>query len=99
MSIWDKWAERVYSESDLGRSIATSGAGAAGLIIYLFSNDFAIAAFSAIIVFPALRLLASSIHRKSENLTKLKNQEDGMQRLYARLSSEEKAVVAAFLKA
>ena len=99
MSIWDKWAERIYSEADIGRSIATSGAGAVGLIIYLLSSDFAIAAFSAIIVFPAIRLLASFLHQRAENLAKLKNQKDGIQRIYARLSPGEREVVAAFLKA
>jgi len=51
--MFDKIVERLYSEIDSARSIATSGAGVGGLLIYLMQRDWVIAAFSAVIVFPS----------------------------------------------
>jgi len=99
MKIWDKWVERIYTETDLGRSVATSSAGLLGLLLYLRTSDIAIAAFSALIVFPVVRVLVSSVHRRSERLAKLKGQEHGIQRLYDRLSAQEKEVISAFVGA
>lgn len=97
--MWDKWAERIYSETDRGRSVATSFAGLVGLALYLLTSDLAIAGFSAVIVFPVVRVLVSSVHSKSERLAKLKAQEDGIQRLYDRLGPKEKAVLFVFVEA
>lgn len=99
MKMWDKWAERIYAETDLGRSVATSAAGLVGLVLYLFTSDIAIAGFSALILFPVVRVLASSAHSKSQRLAKLKAQEDGLQKLYDRLSPEEKNVISVFVVA
>lgn len=88
--MWDRWVERIYSGTDLGRSVATSSAGIAGLALYLLTSDIAIAGFSAVIIFPVVRVLASSAQRKAERVAKLKAQENGIQRLYGRLSPEEK---------
>jgi len=97
--MWDKWVERIYSETDLGRSLATSSAGVVGLLLYLLTSDIAIAGFTALIIFPVVRVLASSAHSKSERLAKLKAQEDGLKKLYARLSPEEKNVISVFVVA
>lgn len=97
--MWNKWAERIYSETDLGRSVATSSAGVVGLALYLLTSDIAIAGFSALIIFPFVRVLASSAHSKAERVAKLKAQENGIQRLYDRLSPEEKKVVSIFVEA
>lgn len=51
MQILDKWADRIYSETDVGRSVATSSAGVIGLITYLTTSDWVIAAFAFLIVF------------------------------------------------
>lgn len=99
MMLWEKWADRVYAETDIGRSVATSGSGAIGLAIYLLFSDIAIAGFSAIIAFPIIRLLAATSHRRIENLAKLKNEKDGLQRIYSRLSTEEQKVVSVFVEA
>ncbi len=99
MKVIDKWAERIYSENDFGRNVATSSSGLVGLVLYLLTSDIAIAGFSALILFPVVRILASSANRKSEHLAKLKAQEDGVQKLYDRLSTEEKNVVSVFVKA
>lgn len=99
IKMWDKWAERIYSETDLGRSIATTCAGIIGLFLYLLTSDIAIAGFSALILFPVIRVIASKAHNKTELLEKLKEQEDGLQKLYDRLSPEEKKVVSVFVGA
>lgn len=97
--MWDKWAERIYFETDFSRSAATFAAGLVGLVIYLSTADIAIAAFSALILFPIVRVIASSAHSRSERLARVKSQEEGLQRLYKRLSPEEKSVVSAFVEA
>ena len=99
MKVIEKWADRIYLESDFGRNVATSSSGLVGLGVYLFTSDIAIAGFSALILFPVVRILASSAYRKSEHLAKLKAQEDGVQKLYDRFSPEEKNVVSVFVKA
>ena len=97
--MWDRWVERVYTESDFGRSMATFAAGLVGLIVYLLKPDIAIAGFSALIVFPVVRVLASAAHSKAERLAKVKAQEDGLEKLYNRLSPDEKHVVSVFVRA
>ena len=54
--------ERVYNERDPGRGIATSAAGTTGLTTYLYWEDWVVAGFVTIIVFPIGRILASAIH-------------------------------------
>ena len=54
----DRWAERIYEETDLGKSLGTSIAGVAGLIVYETTADWVIAAFVLIIVFPVSRVKA-----------------------------------------
>ncbi|MBU4045314.1 MAG: hypothetical protein KJ572_03125 [Gammaproteobacteria bacterium] len=97
MSTLDKWAERVYAETDFGRSVATSAAGLLGLCIYLYWGDWVIAAFCSIIFFPIVRLVASALHsifsESAERKAKRKHAED----LYIRLSQDEKAVVSEFV--
>ena len=97
MSLWDKWVERIYAETDIAKSIATSASGLIGLLVYLYFSDLAIACFTAIIVFPIVKVLCSSIQKRTEYLAKLKNEKDGMQAIYSKLSLEEKAVVQAFV--
>lgn len=62
----EKWADRVYKENDFGRSIATSFAGLIGLVVYLLSKDWVIAAFTSIITFPIIRIVATDINEKAE---------------------------------
>lgn len=87
----DKWAERVYTETDFGRSVATSVAGAVGLVVYLFVDDWVIAAFSAIIAFPIARIVASGLHTRSSGRY--------AERVYEQLSDGEKDVVQGFVDA
>jgi len=93
----EKWADRVYSENDFGRSIATSLSGSIGLIVYIVTDDWVIAAFSAIISFPIIRLISTGINekvgrRKQRNIDK----ENALQ-IYQRLSVEEKEVINSYV--
>jgi hypothetical protein len=99
MSLLDKWADRIYAESDFGRSVATSIAGALGLGTYLFLGDWVIAAFAAVISFPLLRMLATALHkrvlRRSESTSATRQADE----IYESLSETEKEVVLVFVEA
>ena len=89
----------MYTETDFGRSVATSIAGIIGLITYLFSKDWAIAAFSFIISFPIIRLISKGLHDKFNRNKKRKIEQEDAEYLYNSLSKEEKKVVQAFINA
>ena len=57
-----KWAERIYKETDFARNLSTAAAGSAGLAMYLYRDDLAVAAFGAAIVFPIVKVVASAAH-------------------------------------
>jgi len=95
----EKWADRVYAETDFGRSIATSGAGVIGLIIYLSFNDWVVAAFSTIISFPIIRLISTGLHEKVDRNKKRAIEREEAESIYNRLSDGEKEVIQAFVKA
>lgn len=97
MSSIDKWAERVYAETDFGKSIATSLAGFVGLVAYLLLGDWAIAAFAAIIFFPIVRHTATAIHARIERDTNRRARRNDAEHTFSTLSSEEQAVVAEFV--
>ena len=99
MSTLDKWLERVYGETDFGRSIATSVAGAIGLVVYLLVGDWVISAFSAIIAFPIARLLSTWLYEKTRRAAARQIESERAKSTYGKLSDEERQVVAAFVKA
>ena len=94
----DRWAERIYKESDVGRGIATTGAGIAGLTAYLYFDDWVIAAFVTIILFPVIRITASSIHSRLERSRERSLNEGQLQELFANLGTEEKLVIESFVQ-
>ena len=94
---FDRWADRVYSESDFGRSIATTAAGAAGLASYLHWNDWIVTACIGIIVFPVGRILASAIRSHWIQSREQSYSKDRMKELFENLGREEKDVVQAFV--
>jgi ABC-type multidrug transport system fused ATPase/permease subunit len=94
----EKWAERVYAETDFGKSIATSLAGVVGLLVYLVLADWTIAAFSAVIFFPAFRFAAAAIHTRMERNAKRRARCSDAEHIFGTLSNEEQAVVAEFVK-
>ncbi len=99
MKTIEKWAERVYAETDFGRSVATSGSGVIGLVIYLIVNDWVISAFSSIISFPIIRIISTGLHEKVVRRKKRVVERDKAEHIYSRLSDGEKAVICAFVKA
>ena len=84
---------------DFGRSIATTIAGIVGLICYLFSRDWVIAAFSAVIIFPVIRITATSLHKRIvQKADRIHTVEDA-KRIVNDLSDGEKEVLVEFVKA
>lgn len=98
MKTIEKWAERVYAETDFGRSVATSVAGTIGLVVYLLFNDWVIAAFSSIIAFPIIRLVSTGLHEKATRRANRNLEREEAAHIYDKLSDEEKEVVLAFVK-
>lgn len=99
MSAIEKWADRVYSETDFGRSVATSLSGILGLVVYLLLGDWVIVALSLIIFFPLARLTATTIHaRVSRNANRRAERSDA-EYTYSSLTEEERALVSEFVRA
>jgi hypothetical protein len=97
--MFDKIVERLYSEIDSARSIATSGAGVGGLLIYLMQRDWVIAAFSAVIVFPLARLASARVYEHIHRAEKRRTEREEAEEKYNQLGEHEKAVVQAFVLA
>ena len=95
----EKWADRVYSEEDFGKGIATSLSGVVGLVVYLFSNDWVISAFSAIIAFPIFRIVASSFNEKYKRKNARKIEEENAKYTFETLTEEELEVIKSFVHA
>lgn len=93
----DKLVEKLYEETDVARSVATSFAGAAGLAVYLITRDWVVALFSWLIVFPLARLIAATIHAKRSKRAARRDADTEAKELYSRLSAGEKEVVQAFV--
>jgi ABC-type multidrug transport system fused ATPase/permease subunit len=99
LSTIEKWAERVYAETDFGKSIATSLAGLVGLIVYLLLGDWAIAAFITIIFFPVARLTSTAIHARVAHISVRRARRNDAEHTFSTLSEEEQAVIAEYVKA
>jgi hypothetical protein len=95
----DKIIDKLYSETDSARSIAISGAGVVGLVIYLMQRDWVIAAFSAVIVFPIARLVSSRIYEHFHMAEMRRTEREKAEEKYSQLGKHEKAVVQAFFRA
>ena len=89
--------ERVYNESDPGRGIATSAAGTTGLTTYLYWEDWVVAGFVTIIVFPIGRILASAIHSHWNQSRERNRSMDQLKDVFDKFGSEERAVIQAFV--
>jgi len=95
----EKWADRIYAENDFGRGIATSLSGAIGLIVYLVTDDWVIAAFSTIISFPIIRITSTRINEKVERKKKRNIDKENALHIYENLSDEEKEVINSYVSA
>lgn len=93
---FDRWIERIYSENDIGRGVATSISGISGLASYLYWDDWVIACFVAIIVFPVSKILTSTIHSSLIESRKHGHSKE-IKGWFEKLSHEEKQVVQAFV--
>ena len=93
----DRWAERIYSESDFGRSVATSISGAIGLGVYLYLNDWVIAAFASVIAFPIVRIIATTIHSRFKLKHSSAMSEKEAKDIFLKLSEAEKQVLRKFV--
>jgi len=94
----DKLVDKLYSETDFARSIATSLSGSIGLALYLWRHDWVVAAFSAIIAFPLLRLSAGALHEQRVASKEKVNRAKEALELYSRLSDAEQEVVDTFAR-
>lgn len=99
METIEKWADRVYAETDFGRSVATSMTGIIGLAIYLSFHDWVISGFSTIIIFPIIRLFSTGLNEKIERRKKRAIKREEAEHMFNKLSEEEKKVILAFVKA
>ncbi|WP_133718428.1 hypothetical protein [Methylocaldum gracile] len=99
MNAIEKWAERVYAETDFGRNVATSLSGLLGLGVYLIVGDWVIAAFASIIFFPVARLTATAIHARVSRGADRRAKRKDAEQIYRSLSDEERAVVSEFVAA
>jgi hypothetical protein len=99
MGTLDNWVERIYGETDFGRSIATSVAGIVGLVVYLAVHDWVISAFSAIIAFPVARLLSAGLYERAHKATKQRVERESAINSFRKLSESERRVVSAFVQA
>ena len=88
----------VYAEKDFSRSIATAIAAILGLITYLWKRDWVISAVTALIVFPATRILADSIHANWISRISKKSEISKLREQFDRLSPEEKQIVRFFVE-
>ena len=95
----EKWADRVYSEDDFGRGVATFLSGVLGLTVYLITNDWVISAFSAIIAFPVFRIIASSLNAKYKRVSDRKIDEEKARYTFEKLSDEEFEVIKSYVEA
>lgn len=93
---FDRWIERIYSENDIGRGVATTISGITGLASYLYWDDWVIACFVAIIVFPVSKIMTSTIHSRLIEARKYGHSKE-IKDLFEKLSHEEKQVVQAFV--
>ena len=95
----DKWADRIYSENDFGRSIATSIAGIFGLVVYLFTNDWVISVFTLIIIFPVVRIISTHINNSKNHQRAIRSEKEKLESDFNKLSEAEKDVVKKFVEA
>ena len=94
----EKWAERIYNESDFGRSISTSASGCIGLLVYLIYSDWVLAFFSVIISFPIIRVVSSGLHEKFLKYRTRKIKEEEAAHIYEKLSKDERKIVHKYVE-
>ncbi|MGL5418739.1 MAG: hypothetical protein ACRDA9_04735 [Plesiomonas shigelloides] len=99
MNSVEKWAEKIYDETDFGKSISVSISGAIGLSVYFWLSDWVVAAFSTIIVFPLFRILTGSLHARYVRHSSHQRVIDEANIIYNKLCDDELDVVKEFVLA
>lgn len=94
---FDRLVERIYSESDPGRGVATTVAGATATTIYLYWNDWAVAALIGVTVFPVAKIAASAFYSNWMRSRRRIGDQAEMKELFDKLAFEEKHLVQAFV--
>lgn len=89
---WGDLIEQMYNEQDLSRSVATTAAGTVGLAAYLLVSDAVVALFSAVIVFPLVRLAAYSLGTRWAKWGEMRDQ-------FAKFSPQERQILEFFVHA
>jgi ABC-type multidrug transport system fused ATPase/permease subunit len=92
-----EWAKKIYDEDDFGRSISTTLSGIIGLAIYLQSKDWGLSLFVTVIVFPLLRLIASTAHTRWNETKKQQLETQEALMTFQKFSDEEKKVIKVFV--
>lgn len=90
--------ERIYEETDIARSIATSLAGLFGLFAYMLWQDWVIALLAIVISFPILRVLCKLVETRSIKHREIRFAEEAERRLLDSFSEQELDVVKKFVK-
>lgn len=94
---YEKLFTAIYAEEDLGRSVAIAVAGVAGLVVYQLSSDWVTAAFSAIILFPLARVVATAIHSRWKSKRSEVAQLISAESEFKRFSPEERQILEFFV--
>lgn len=97
----DKWAERIYQEEDFGKNVSTTISGLLGLIVYLLTDDFALAALITIITFPVVKILSNILrnrHLKKREAIESENARKEMDNIVRNLTNQERRVIHEFVK-
>ena len=94
---FDRWVERIYSENDPGRGVATTVAGAMATAIYLYSSDWAVAALVGVTIFPVAKIAASGFHANWTRKRRRSEDHAEFGELLDRLGYQERLVVQHFV--
>jgi hypothetical protein len=94
----DRLASAIYSEDAIGRGIGTSLAGLAGLLAYIYGQDWVVAAFTALIAFPIGRIAAKAVHSGWQERAKRRLERRSAAEQLSRLSREEVRVLKFFVE-
>ena len=93
-----KWFERIYTEKNIGRGVATSVAGIAGLIIWYFSKDWIATVLVLVAVYSTAQIVADPIHHRLTLARQRRDRKKHMEELFDQLGWEEHAVVQEFVR-
>ena len=94
---FDRWVERIYSENDPGRGVATTVAGATATAIYLYWSDWAVAALVGITIFPIAKIAASAFHANWSRTRRRSDDRAELEQMLERVGFEERRVLQAFV--